>query len=263
MTPPPSPLASGGSDPGNGGATVALVTGATKGLGREIARQLASRGMTVLASARTDSRGRENAEELCSDGADVRFLTLDVTDQASIAAAARYIAGEFGRLDVLVNNAGVNLEGRQPPSQTTADLFRATYEVNVIGVIAVTHAMLPLLLRSRAGRIVNMSSTMGSLTQLADPNNPMARMGLLAYNSSKAALNAITLLYANELRETSIKVNAASPGFVDTDLTRHTGRLTVQEGATIPVRLATLPNDGPTGAFISENGTPYGETAPW
>jgi NAD(P)-dependent dehydrogenase (short-subunit alcohol dehydrogenase family) len=243
---------------------VALVTGANKGLGREIARRLGRLGMTVLASARDEVRGEGSAKQLRDEGIDVRFLQLDVTDDRSVQRAAERIGEEFGRLDVLVNNAGITVDEERPsrqrpstavrPSDITADQARRTYEVNVFGAVAVTDAMLPLLRRSPAARVVNMSSPLGSLTLRADPEHLVAKVGLLAYNSSKAALNAITLQYANELRGTGILVNAANPGFVATDLNTHTGQRTVAEGATIVVQLATLPDDGPTGIFLGDDG---------
>ena len=251
---------------------VALVTGANKGIGRETARQLGKLGMTVLVGARDEGRGEETARELGGEGIDARFVRLDVTDQDSVDAAARSIDEEFGRLDILVNNAGILTGGgwaTMPPRATeyTADIVRAVYEVNVLGAVAVTHSMLPLLRRSPSARIVNMSSELGSLAALSDPGaveelDPSLRiaegLGLLAYNSSKAALNAITLMYAGELRDEGILVNAVSPGFAATDLNGHGGELTAEQSATVPVNAATLLDDGPTGRSLSR----YGE-APW
>lgn len=240
---------------------IALVTGANKGIGKETAKRLAALGMTVLVSARNAERGNEAVKELKADGADVSFLQLDVTDEASVKAAAASIEKEFGRLDVLVNNAGVaGQEGYPPgkPSEIGADQMRKTYETNVFGVVAVMHAMVPLLKLSGAGRIVNLSSPLASLTFHADPEHPIAQMSLLAYNSSKSALNAITLHYANELRGTGILVNAANPGYVATDLNNHAGHKTVEEGATIVVELATLGEGGPTGTFKGDDGV-----VPW
>ena len=243
---------------------VGLVTGANKGLGREIARRLAGLGMTVYAGARDEGRGQRTATELGQAGGDVHFLHLDVTDDASVTRAAARIGEEFGRLDVLVNNAGITVDVERPapdrpsssfrPSDVTADQVRRTYDVNVFGAVAVTHAMLPLLRRSPAARIVNMSSPLGSLGLRADPAHLVAKVGLLAYGSSKAALNSITLHYANELRGTGILVNAANPGFVATDLNTHTGNRTVEEGATIVIELATLAEGGPSGAFLGDDG---------
>ena len=232
---------------------VALVTGANKGIGLEIARQLAHQGGTVLIGARDEQRGQEAAKTLQNEGAEAHFIHLDVTDQATIDAVVQKIESEFGRLDILVNNAALALD-RTPPSQLDMEILRRTYETNFFGVFAVTKALLPLLRKSEAGRIVNMSSGLGSLTQTSDPNWPFAEVNLLAYNSSKTALNALTVQFANELRSTPIKVNAADPGYVATDLNDHRGYRTVQQGATAPVRLATLPADGPTGSCYDEDG---------
>jgi NAD(P)-dependent dehydrogenase (short-subunit alcohol dehydrogenase family) len=233
---------------------IALVTGANKGIGLEIARQLASRhSMIVLIGARDEARGREAADKLRSAGLDVRSVVLDVTDPKTIAAAAKHIAKEFDRLDVLVNNAGVFLDP-VPPSQVTMDMLRGTYETNVFGVVAVTQAMLPLLRKSTAGRIVNLSSGLGSLTQNSDPTWPFADKKFLAYNSSKTALNAVTVQFAAELKPAGIKVNAADPGYTATDMNKHQGFRSVEQGATAAVRLATLPADGPTGGYFDENG---------
>jgi NAD(P)-dependent dehydrogenase (short-subunit alcohol dehydrogenase family) len=226
--------------------TIALVTGANKGIGLETARQFGARGFTVLAGARDEERGQEAERALRADGADVRFVQLDVTDDASVQQAADWIEREYGRLDILVNNAGI--ARGNPPSQTDLDTMREIYEVNVLGVIRVTNAMLPLLRRAPAARIVNVSSEVGSITSQTDPASPLARMpASLAYPSSKAALNMITALYAKELRDTPIKVNAANPGYTKTDLNRNSGFRSVTEGAEASVYLATLPADGPDG----------------
>ena len=239
---------------------IALITGANKGIGRETARRLAGLGMTVLLGARDEGRGAAAVKELAADGGDVRHVRLDVTDEATVTAAAAWIEETFGRLDVLVNNAGISIENRCPATETTAAQMRRTYETNVFGVVTVTAAMLPLLRRSQAPRIVMLSSSIGSLTLWSDPDSPQRRYApaLLAYNSSKTALNALTVTYANALREEGIKVNAACPGYVATDLNRHAGTRTPAEGAEIVVRLATLPAGGPTGTFQSDNGA-----VPW
>jgi NAD(P)-dependent dehydrogenase (short-subunit alcohol dehydrogenase family) len=247
-------------------APLALVTGANKGIGRETARRLAALGMTVLVGSRDRRRGEAAANDLRDGGADTRFLLLDVTDPGTVRDAGEAIGSEYGRLDVLVNNAGVSLEQepgiRGVPSALPLEILRRTYETNVFGVLAVTNQMLPLLRRSAAGRIVNVSTTMGSLTAWADPDSPQRRYAplLLAYDSSKAAVNAMTLHYAAELASTSIKVNAASPGYVATDLNGHRGTLQPGDEASVSVivRLATLGDDGPSGAFVSDDGP-----APW
>jgi NAD(P)-dependent dehydrogenase (short-subunit alcohol dehydrogenase family) len=224
---------------------IALVTGANKGIGLEIARGLRALGMTVLLGARDPIRGKEAAEPIGATA-----VALDVTSEESIAALRERV----DYLDVLVNNAGVLLEFGAPPSATPLEMLRGTYDVNVFGVVAVTNALLPALRRSPAARIVNLGSGLGSLAFAADPEHLYARNTLLAYNSSKAALNAVTLSYANELRDTPIKVNAADPGYCATDLNAHSGPRTAAQGATAAIRLATLPADGPTGGFFDEDG---------
>jgi NAD(P)-dependent dehydrogenase (short-subunit alcohol dehydrogenase family) len=232
---------------------VAVVTGANKGIGLEIARQLARQGITVYLGARDEARGRAAAEKLRAEGLDARPLRLDVTDDRSVAAAASALEKDAGRLDVLVNNAGVALDDA-PPSRLSGEVLRRTYETNVFGVVRVTQAFLPLLRRSDAGRIVNLSSGLGSLALNSDPGWAFAPVKYLAYNSSKTALNAITVQFAHELRETPIKVNAADPGYVATDMNRHQGVRSVEQGAATPVRLATLPADGPTGGYFNDDG---------
>lgn len=233
-------------------SAVALVTGANKGIGKQIARGLGREGLTVLATARTARRGQQAADELAQEGLDVPFRRLDVVDGTSVAEAARTVAEEFGRLDVLVNNAGVPGDLGAPPSATDVATMRAVLETNVLGAVAVTNAMLPLLRRSAAGRVVNVSSGLGSL---ADHTADASELPLfLAYNTSKTALNAVTVHFARELRDTAIKVNACAPGRCATDLNGHAGDRTPAEGARIAVRLATAGADGPTGGFFSDEG---------
>jgi NAD(P)-dependent dehydrogenase (short-subunit alcohol dehydrogenase family) len=229
---------------------IALITGANKGIGYETARQLASQGMTVLLGARDTDRGREAEQRLRAGGADARFVQLDVTDAKSIQRAAELIEADHGHLDVLVNNAGTASVARQgyPPSQTSLDDMRAVYEINVFGVVAVTNAMLPLLRRARAARIVNVSSEVGSITGQSEPAHPLSQMpASVQYPSSKAALDMITVMYAKELRDTPIKVNAANPGFTATDFNNHRGFRSAAAGAEPSVHLATLTDDGPSG----------------
>jgi NAD(P)-dependent dehydrogenase (short-subunit alcohol dehydrogenase family) len=209
--------------------------------------------MIVLLAARDAARGRQAAEKLRADGLDIRPIVLDVTDQKSIDAAVQQVDRDFGRLDVLVNNAGIFVDPG-PPSQVTMDALRRTYETNVFGVVAVTVALLPLLRKSTGGRIVNLSSGLGSLSQQSDPSWPFADKKFLAYNSSKTAVNAITVQFAADLKDAGIKVNAADPGYTATDMNRHQGPRSVQQGATAAVQLATLPADGPTGGYFDENG---------
>ena len=194
---------------------------------------------------------------LRADGADATFVRLDVSSDASVRAAAAWIEREYGRLDILLNNAGI--ARGNPPSQTDLDLMREVYEVNVFGVIRVTNAMLPLLRRAPAARIVNVSSEVGSITSMTDPASPLAQMPAgLAYPSSKAALNMITAMYAKELQDTPIKVNAANPGYTKTDLNRNSGLRSVTEGAEASVYLATLPAGGPSGILWGHLWTPDG-----
>ena len=232
---------------------VAVVTGANKGIGLEIARQLAREGITVYLGARDASRGQAAAEKLRAEGLDARPLALDVTNDASAGAAAALIERDAGRLDILVNNAGIAIDDA-PPSRVSMDVVRRTYDTNVFGVVRVTQAMLPLLRKSDAGRIVNLSSGLGSITRNTDPSWEFAGVKYLAYNSSKSALNAITVQFASELRDTPIKVNAADPGYVATDMNRHQGVRSVEQGAATPVRLALLPPDGPTGGYFNDEG---------
>ncbi len=239
--------------------TIALITGANKGIGKEIARQLGALGMTVLIGARDAGRGEEAAAELKAGGADAQAITLDVTNEAGINAAVAKIEADYGRLDILVNNAGISADGGPSSALTlTLDALRRTYETNVFGPFSVTQAFVPLLKKSPAARIVNMSSGLGSLTEISDPNGQYAGIKPLAYNSSKAALNMMTVIFADALKDTPIKVNAADPGYTATDLNGHSGPRTVKQAATIAVHLATLPADGPTGGYFDENGV-----VPW
>jgi len=230
--------------------TIALITGANKGIGFETARLLGDRGMTVLAGARDKTRGQDAERALRAAGADARFVALDVTDEESVRQAAGWIDAEYGRLDILVNNAGIARgDGTGLPSQTALATLRAVYETNVFGVVAVTNAMLPLLRRAPAARIVNVSSEVGSITSMTDPDGPMAAMASVPYPSSKTALNMVTAMYAKELSGTPVKVNAANPGYCATDLNGHSGFRTPRQGAEVSVTLATLPGDGPTGVL--------------
>ena len=242
---------------------IALVTGANRGIGRAAAEQLAALGTTVLIGARDPRRGEEAATALRAAGGAAHAVTLDVTDPAAISSAAKQVEERFGHLDVLINNAGITGSGQvapqdahdQIPSTVDLDMVRAVFETNVFGVIAVTNAMLPLLRRSPAPRIVNVSSGGASLTIAGDPDSPLATLpASAAYLPSKTALNSLTVQYANELRKDGILVNVADPGYVDTEINNHSGYLTAAQGAAVLVRLATLGADGPTGGFFGENG---------
>ncbi|MER7165416.1 SDR family NAD(P)-dependent oxidoreductase [Micromonospora sp. NPDC000207] len=236
---------------------VALVTGANRGIGRETARQLAHQGITVLLGSRDPGRGAAVAAELAAEGAHVVAVPLDVTDPESVSAVARQLDDGLGRLDILVNNAGAF----QPATAlaTTAPVLRELFEVNLFGVVTVTQAMLPLLARSTAPRIVNVSSTTASLTLTADgadlPGDADVRM---AYTCAKAALNMLTIQYARAFRHdpehAHVKINSATPGYTATDMNAFRGTRPVSDGARIIVDLATLPADGPTGGFFGDRG---------
>jgi NAD(P)-dependent dehydrogenase (short-subunit alcohol dehydrogenase family) len=241
---------------------VALVTGANKGIGLQIAKDLAKHGLVVLVGSRNIASGAAAAKSV---GEGAHAIQLDVTDQASITAAAERIRKEFGRLDVLVNNAGIAFAGKPGvpfeerlksniPSSASIDDVRRIFETNVFGVMAVTQAMLPLLREAPAGRIVNMGSSSGSLALNSNPDHKHRQMFGAAYSPSKTALHAVSLAFAIELEKTNIKVNIASPGFTATDLNDFRGTRTVEQGAREAVRLALIGPDGPTGTFSDEDG---------
>jgi NAD(P)-dependent dehydrogenase (short-subunit alcohol dehydrogenase family) len=233
---------------------IALVTGANKGIGFEIARRLGQAGLTVLLGARDAALGEAAARLLRAENLDVRMVPLDVTQKVTIDAAAAALRREFRRLDVLINNAGVIDPTDGPPSAVEVEAVRHAMETNFIGALSVTRAMLPLLREAPSARIVNVSSGLGSLTLNADPGWEFAPYKLLGYCASKAAMNMLTVQLAYELRDTAIKVNSADPGYTATDLNGHSGRQTIAEGAAEPVRLALLPADGPTGGYSATTG---------
>jgi len=230
---------------------IALVTGANKGIGYEIARGLCVEGASVFLGCRDEERGERAEQTLRSQGFDAEAVLLDVTNAATIEATAFYIDALYGRLDILVNNAGVWLEGAAGPKVVDPEIVKRMFDVNVFGAIAVTEAMLPLLKKSPAGRIV--STRLASLEEASRlepvPNRPIP----LGYGSSKTALNAATLWFAKALADTPIKVNAVSPGLCATDMTRGRGR-PAREGAAAPLRLALVGDDGPTGGFFDDEG---------
>jgi NAD(P)-dependent dehydrogenase (short-subunit alcohol dehydrogenase family) len=236
---------------------IALVTGANKGIGRETARRLAALGMTVLVGARDRERGESSVASLrvAVPSARIELLQLDVANDDSVAAASRDVAGRFGRLDVLVNNAGIALDGG-PPSKQSLAAMRTMFGTNFFGTVAVTQAFLPLLLGSPAGRIVNVTSSLGSLGLASNPETNVAKqLAYFGYSATKTALNQLTVRLASELGAGStLKINSACPGYVATDLNRHSGPRTVEQGAEIIVKLSILGPDGPSGGVYDDAG---------
>ena len=236
--------------------TISLVTGANKGIGLETAKQLAALGHHVILAARDPAKAAEAARTL---GGSVEPLALDVTDDASIAAAVAAVQQKHGRLDVLVNNAGVLLDaGDRKPSEQTLATWRQTFDTNVFGLVAVTQAFLPLLKQSAGARIVNLSSILGSNTLHQQKDSGIYDYKVPAYNVSKSAVNAWTVHLAYELKDTPHKVNAAHPGHVQTDMGGASAPMAIPDGAKTSVQLATLPADGPNGGYFH-----LGETLPW
>lgn len=237
---------------------IALVTGATRGIGFETVRQLASQGVHVLLAGRDRSKAVEASLKLQSEGLSVEAIALDVTQPASIAAAAKDVAQKHGRLDILVNNAGVFRDDMQrKPSEQSLETWRETFDTNVFGVVATTQAFLPLLKLAPSARIVNVSSLLGSVAANADPASPIYDFKVPAYNVSKSAVNAWTVQLAHELRDTKIKVNAVHPGSVKTDMNAG-GELDVADGAKTSVRMALLDDAGQSGGFVY-----FEENLPW
>lgn len=238
---------------------IALVTGATRGIGLETVRQLAQQGVRVLLAGRDPARAGDAAAALQRDGLPVEAITLDVNDAGSIAAAAAQVERTHGRLDVLVNNAGILLDDlAKPPSAQPLEVWHKTFETNLFAVVAVTQAFLPLLKKADAARIVNVSSILGSVTLHNDPSSGIYAFKVPAYNVSKSALNAWTVQLAYELRDTPIKVNAIHPGYVKTDMNAGEGELEIADGARSSVQMALIGPDGPTGSF-----THLSQTLPW
>jgi NAD(P)-dependent dehydrogenase (short-subunit alcohol dehydrogenase family) len=242
----------------NAEQTSVLITGGNKGIGLEVARRLGDQGWTVFLGSRDRDRGRAAADRLTNGGAKVIMVPLDVTSDESVADAERLVRGHTDRLDVLINNAGVSGRGI-PPADATADEIHSVYDTNVYGPVRVTHAFLPLLEAADHPRVVMVSGPGGSFSAVTDPDQPVSRMHELAYTSSKAALNMITVRYAQALR--GIKFNLAAPGdianqrYAATDMNRNTGSgLTITEATDSIVKLATIDADGPTGTFIDRLG---------
>jgi NAD(P)-dependent dehydrogenase (short-subunit alcohol dehydrogenase family) len=237
---------------------IALITGANKGIGLETARQLAQQGIHVLIGARDAANGQTAAQTLQAEGYKADFIPLDVSNEASVKQAAQAVSDRYGKLDILVNNAGIHPEFAQGVfslEQMSSELMLQIYQTNVFGPFMMMREFLPLLRKSEAGRIVNTSSSAGSLTDQSNPESPYYGVNTAGYNSSKTALNALTVQLAKQLAGTNIKVNSACPGWVQTDMGSAAAPRTVQEGARIIIKLATLPNDGSNGGFFDEAGS--------
>jgi NAD(P)-dependent dehydrogenase (short-subunit alcohol dehydrogenase family) len=232
----------------------ALVTGANKGIGLAIAKGLAQAGLAVWMGARDRTRGEEAVRRLRDEGLDVRFLEIDVADDERVRRAAETVGAEVGALHVLVNNAGIVLDLSTPPSELSMEDVKATFEVNLFGPIRVTQAFAPLLKAAGDARIVMMGSGVGSLTLITDPTSLFSTVNLLAYSSSKVALNAVTVSFAKEFERFGMKVNAVEPGHVRTDLNGNSGFITPEEGAVTAIKMALIEQDGPTGGFFGSHG---------
>lgn len=230
----------------------ALVTGANKGIGFSIARQLAQRDIKVIVGARDPDKGIVALKQLQSEGLEAYFIAIDVTRAISIEAAIGKIKDDFRRLDILVNNAGIMIDTQTGILELDPAVFHNTLTTNVFGPLLLAQACVPLMKANGYGRIVNMASTLGSLTDMSNPDSPFGAVGSPAYRLSKTLLNGITVLLANALRGTNILVNSACPGWVRTDMGGGQAPLTPEQGADTPVWLATLPDGGPNGGFFRE-----------
>ena len=242
---------------------VAFITGANRGLGLETARELGKQGIVVILGSRDQKKGEAAAAKLRDEGITAESLGFDVTKTQDHQKALDYFAKKYGRPDILVNNAGILKEGQagSAPNQTSTvpqKVLRETFETNFFATVALTQKLLPLIRKAPSGRIVNVSSILGSLTLHADPNSPIYPFKTLAYDASKAALNAFTVHLAHELRDTKIKVNSAHPGWVKTDMGGPNAPMEVSEGGKTSAQLATLNDGGPSGGFFH-----LGETLPW
>ena len=238
---------------------VALITGANKGIGLETARQLGQKDVTVLVGARDLAKGQAAVKTLREEGVDARPIEIDVTNGESIRKAATQIEREFGRLDILINNAGTMLDAPdRKVSEQSLETWHRTFDTNLFGLVETTQTFLPLLKKSDAGRIVNLSSILGSITLHAKPGSPIYDTKTAAYNVSKSAVNAYTVQLAYELKDTKIKVNAAHPGWVKTEMGGEGATMETTDGAKTSVALATIGEDGPNGGYVH-----MGETLPW
>jgi NAD(P)-dependent dehydrogenase (short-subunit alcohol dehydrogenase family) len=232
---------------------IALISGANKGIGFEIARGLGAKKIKVLVGARDAARGQAAVDTLKAEGADARFVELNVTDAGTVQRTAQWIEKEFGQLDILINNAGI-AEWDAKPSTVDLAKVREVYETNFFGPVVLIQAMLPLLKKSKHGRIVNVSSSLGSLTLSSNLDSPFADFLALGYCTSKSALNSMTVQFAKELKDTPIKVNAICPGYCATDLNNHSGPRTAAQGAVAAIEYATIGAEGPTGGYFNEEG---------
>jgi NAD(P)-dependent dehydrogenase (short-subunit alcohol dehydrogenase family) len=240
---------------------VAFITGGNRGIGLETARQLGKQGVTVVIGSRDAEKGKSVAEKLRAEGADVQAIRFDITKPADYQEANKFFDKNFGKLDILINNAGISKETFGAPNNTSSvsgAVLRETFDTNFFGTIELTQMLLPLIRKSPAGRIVNLSSILGSLTLHADPNSPIYGFKALAYDASKAALNAFTVHLAAELKDTNIKVNSAHPGWVKTDMGTDAAPMEIPEGAKTSVQLALLAASGPSGGYFH-----LGEPLPW
>lgn len=241
---------------------IALVTGANKGIGFETAKQLGKKGITIIAAARNAENGNKAVSKLKAEGIDAEFLQLDVTDTTQIQQAFEYINTKYGKLDILINNAGIAVEhggwGANTASTVSEKELHQTFETNFFSIVLLTNKLLPLLKKSEAGRIVNLSSILGSLTLHSDPASPIYSSKLFAYDASKTALNAYTIHLAAALANTKIKVNSAHPGWVKTDMGSDAAPMEIIDGAKTSVALALLDADGPNGKYIH-----LGQELPW
>jgi NAD(P)-dependent dehydrogenase (short-subunit alcohol dehydrogenase family) len=239
---------------------VALITGGNKGIGLETARQLGKLGITVLIGVRDEAKGAAAVAELKKDGVEARAVKLDMENSADFSAVAKLIEKDYGRLDILVNNAGIFLDGRKAneTSTTSKDVLQKTFNTNFFAVVELTQTLLPLLKKSLGGRIVNLSSILGSNTLHATPGSFIYDAKTFAYDASKAALNSFTIHLAHELKNTKIKVNSAHPGWVKTDMGGEGAQLDIETGAKTSVELATLQDSGPNGAYVH-----LGKPLPW
>jgi NAD(P)-dependent dehydrogenase (short-subunit alcohol dehydrogenase family) len=243
------------------GDKVAFITGGNKGLGLETARQLGKLGIKVVIGARDLAKGKAAVELLKKDGVQAEAIKFDVLNSADYKETYKYFDQQYGKLDILINNAGISKEdfmGGNKTSTTSAELLHETFDTNFFGVIQITQTLLPLIRKAPAGRIVNLSSILGSLALHADPKSPIYDAKAFAYDASKAALNSFTIHLAHELKDTKIKVNSAHPGWVKTDMGTDAAPMEIPDGAKTSVKLATLPDNGPTGAYIHLD-----QTLPW